>query len=153
MQCVSEIRRALGPASSDVLRTVHRRGYLFQPHPSPLPASTRPRDASASHASRDAPAARPEVEGARRRGLAVVPFRRSTGAVDRTFLDGVTNDVIARLARLRSFPVIARGTVFALRRIAADPKRIGGALGVAYVVAGVAEARGGKTRLQVELAS
>lgn len=153
VQCVSEIRRALGPAASDVLRTVHRRGYLLQPHPSSTPAGARRLDASASIGSGDAPAASQEVKEARRRGLAVVPFRRSTGAVDRTFLDGVTNDVIARLARLRSFPVIARGSVFALRRIADDPKRIGGALGVAYVVAGVAEARGGKTRLHVELAS
>lgn len=148
-QCVGEIRRAIGPAGGDLLRTVHRRGYLFLPNAPPTGATSG--GATISRDGGDALTSR--LPAPRRCGLAVAPFGRASGEVDRTFLDGVINDVIARLARLRSFPVIARGSVFALRRLAADPKRLGEALGVAYVVAGSARARGGTIRLQVDLVS
>lgn len=59
--------------------------------------------------------------------------------------------MISRLARLRSYHVIARGSTFALRHLADDPKAAGRALGVAYVFQGLARFHDGRIRLQVDL--
>jgi tetratricopeptide (TPR) repeat protein len=59
--------------------------------------------------------------------------------------------VISRLARLRSFHVIARGSAFALRHLAADPQAVGRALNVAHAVAGTASIDRGRVRLRLDL--
>jgi len=87
-----------------------------------------------------------------RASIAVMPFRsdtRMTGA----FADGISHDLISGLARLRTFLVIARGSTFALRDRLADPREIGGALGVAYTATGSVSRRGNRLRVSAELCS
>jgi DNA-binding SARP family transcriptional activator len=56
-----------------------------------------------------------------RASIAVMPFSVSIPA-DSGFADGLTHDVIIGLAKLRNLTVIARGTTFALRDRALDPR-------------------------------
>ncbi|TGS11123.1 transcriptional regulator, partial [Mesorhizobium sp. M1C.F.Ca.ET.187.01.1.1] len=65
--------------------------------------------------------------------------------------DGLTHDIITRLAKLRDFFVIARGSVFALadRRIA--PEEAGRRLKVDYVAAGTVRSAAGRLIVTVEL--
>jgi DNA-binding winged helix-turn-helix (wHTH) protein len=67
-QCITEIRRALGPAGRDVIRTVPRRGYLLSipaPNPDEPPA--------------EAPAAPGALPLPDRPSIAVLPFANLGG--------------------------------------------------------------------------
>jgi TolB-like protein len=151
-RCVHEVRRALGPEAAALLRTVPRRGYLFDmpPHAVSPAAAGNPADRAGGGAQEfphdgGAPNLRPD-------GIAVLPFVLAHGGPDDgRMLDGLVHDVISRLARLRSFHVIARGSAFALRHLAADPQAAGRSLGVAYALAGTAEVEDGRFRLHVDL--
>ena len=57
-----------------------------------------------------------------------MPFVESTdhGGVRGGVADGLTYDIITRLAKLRSLFVIARGSVFALAEAASGPRRPAG---------------------------
>ena len=109
--------------------------------------------------ARTAPAAAQGAPGEaaaapRRASIAVMPFAdRSAVASSRGGVaDALADDVITRLAKLRSLFVIAQGTVFALheRRIGAE--EAGRILNVDYVVSGSVRARGGRLGVTVELA-
>src|SRR5262249_35473523 len=67
-----------------------------------------------------------------RASIAVMPFSASIPA-DSGFADGLTHDIIIGLAKLRSLTVIARGTTFALRDRALDPREAGALLGISYM--------------------
>lgn len=92
---------------------------------------------------------------AHRASLAVMPFvDRTPGALLRGGLgDGLADDIITRLAKLRSMFVIAQGTVFALdeRRVAAE--EAGRRLDVDYVASGsVRREAGARLSVTVQLA-
>jgi len=156
-QCVRDVRRALGAEGASLLRTVPCRGYLFivpeacngqvaGVQPVTPAALAVPLVQAAPSPANPTPVLRPD-------GIAVLPFiLESSGEPgDGHLIDGLVHDVISRLARLRSFHVIARGSSFALRPIASDPQAVGRALGVAYAVAGTAEMQDTQVRLRVEL--
>ncbi len=153
VQCVHEVRQALGPSAAKLLRTVPRRGYLFEAGPEaagPLSANAaKPgagRDEELAGSLLEAPTA-----ALRRDGIAVMPFGLTSDPGDAHLLDGLVHDVISRLAKLRSFHVIARGSTFALRHLTDDPKAAGRALGVAYVCQGLARIQDGRIHVQVDL--
>src|SRR5262249_1833930 len=87
-----------------------------------------------------------------RASIAVMPFRSDT-RVTGAFADGLSPDPMSGLARLGTFLVIARGSTFALRDRLADPREIGGALGVAYTATGSVSRRGNRLRVSAELCS
>jgi DNA-binding SARP family transcriptional activator len=93
-------------------------------------------------------------EGQRRASVAVMPFvdGTSTEMQGRRVADGLTDDIITRLAKLRVLFVIARGTVYALgeRGIGAD--EAGRILNVEYVVSGSLRSQGSRISVAVELA-
>ena len=55
---------------------------------------------------------------------------------DEPFADGLTDELINALSRWRSFPVIARNSVFVYRGRDVDVRRIGNELGARYIVSG-----------------
>lgn len=103
----------------------------------------------------DSPIAAIESEPAatRRASLAVMPFAESAGGGFRGGLaDGLTHDIITRLAKLRDFFVIARGSVFALAERNIAPDDAGRRLNVDYVATGSVRALPGRFVISVELA-
>lgn len=144
-QCVHALRDGLGPSGSSLVRTVPRRGYLFD---LPKGAEARP-DAE----TREIPVGNPDQSSSRNSSLAVMPFATGPQIApeDRMWFDGVVNDVISQLARLRSFDVIARGSTFALRDLAVDPAGAGKRLGADYVLSGLVAPQGRGYRLGIEL--
>ncbi|HYD68598.1 BTAD domain-containing putative transcriptional regulator [Azospirillum sp.] len=92
-----------------------------------------------------------------RPSLAVLPFAtldgpaEGGGFADVVFGDGLAHDVLARLARLRPLFVIAGGSSFRFRGPHVDPRTVGRALGVRYLVAGTLRTHAGRLRLTVEL--
>lgn len=84
--------------------------------------------------------------------LAVMPFVEEAGEGTRGGLaDGFTHDIITRLAKLRDFFVIARGSVFALAEKTIAPEEAGRKLGVDYVATGTVRNTAGRLIVSVEL--
>jgi TolB-like protein len=77
-----------------------------------------------------------------------MPF---VGPSDDAVADGLTEDVITRLAKLRVLFVIARGTVYTLRARGIDPQEAARILGVEYVVSGSIRRDGLRVCVVVEL--
>ncbi|WP_202356975.1 transcriptional regulator [Mesorhizobium sp. 113-3-3] len=82
--------------------------------------------------------------------LAVMPFVDESGARG-GLADGFTHDIITRLAKLRDFFVIARGSVFALAEKAIAPEEAGRKLGVDYVATGTVGSTASRLIVSVEL--
>jgi DNA-binding SARP family transcriptional activator/TolB-like protein len=79
----------------------------------------------------------PSATGTRRASICVMPFvDRTSGATRGGFADGLTEDIITRLARLRSLFVIARGSVFALGERNIPAEEAARLLNVDYVATG-----------------
>jgi DNA-binding SARP family transcriptional activator len=108
---------------------------------------------------RPAPA-EPMVEGARvdcgprRASICVMPFvdRTSGEAVRGGLADGLADDIITRLAKLRILFVIARGSVFALGDRNVGPEEAGRILNVDYVVSGSVRRHQNRLFVVMELA-
>ncbi|CCF00409.1 Putative adenylate cyclase protein (plasmid) [Sinorhizobium fredii HH103] len=84
--------------------------------------------------------------------VAVLPFDNMSGETDQAyFADGLTEDIIANLARNPELQVIARNSTFALRGQAEDIRRIGERLGAGYVVEGSARRAGDQLRVVAQL--
>lgn len=143
-QCVHALRDGLGKAGPDLVKTVPRRGYLFD---LPLSAAA-PAGTAAGPTAGD-----PAILTPRQSSIAVLPFSAGPGVSpqDRLWCDAVVNDVISQLARLRSFDVIARGSTFALRHLASAVRLAGQKLGADYVFAGSVMPQGKGFRLQMDL--
>jgi DNA-binding SARP family transcriptional activator/tetratricopeptide (TPR) repeat protein len=89
----------------------------------------------------------------RRASLAVMPFldQANRGARRRALADGLTHDIITRLAKLRNLFVIARGSVFALAEQGIGPQDAGRRLNVDYVASGTVRHQAGRIIVTVEL--
>jgi DNA-binding SARP family transcriptional activator/TolB-like protein len=88
-----------------------------------------------------------------RASLAIMPFVQRTGhgLPGGGLADGLTQDIITRLARLRSLFVIARGSVYALAESGLGPVEAAQKLKVDYVTSGAIEVRSDGLSLTIEL--
>ena len=89
----------------------------------------------------------------RRASIAVMPFvdHEDPGGSKGGFADGLTHDVITRLAKLRSLFVIAQGTVFALGERSIGAEAAGRTLNVDYVTSGSVMRQADRIVVTVEL--
>lgn len=84
--------------------------------------------------------------------IAVLPFLNLSGDPDQEyFSDGVTEDIITALSRLRWFLVIARNSTFVYKGKAVDAKEIGRELGVRYLLEGSVRRSGSRLRISAQL--
>ena len=82
-----------------------------------------------------------------RPSIAVLPFENMSGDPEQEyFADGITEDIITGVSKLRWFFVIARNSSFAYRGKAVDVKRIARELGVRYVLEGSVRKGGSRVR-------
>jgi adenylate cyclase len=87
-----------------------------------------------------------------RPSIAVLPFNNMSGDPDQDyFADGLTEDVIAQLARFRSLFVIGSTSSFAYKDQTPKVQDVGRELGVAYVIQGSVRKAGNRVRITVEL--
>jgi DNA-binding SARP family transcriptional activator len=113
---------------------------------------------SQENSPRSADASREALAGAatakRRASICVMPFvdRTSEGASRGGLADGLTEDIITRLAKLRVLFVIARGSVFALGERNIPPEEAARLLNVDYVASGSVRRRNDRITVTVELA-
>jgi TolB-like protein/Flp pilus assembly protein TadD len=80
--------------------------------------------------------------------IAVLPFVNMSGDLEQDyFSDGIAEEIITALSRMRSLIVIARNSSFQYKARAVDVKQIGRELGVRYVLEG--SVRKAATRLRI----
>jgi len=84
--------------------------------------------------------------------IAVLPFQNLSGDPEQEyFADGMVEDIITELARLRWLFVIARNSSFTYKGRAVDVKQVGRELGVRYVVEGSVRRAGSRVRITGQL--
>lgn len=136
---VKSARRAIGDSgeAQRLIRTVHGKGFRFVGEVEFVGEAPAQVGAIATEAAAEAP--RPGHQPS----IAVLPFRTAeTGSVG-FVADGLADEIIADLARMRWLLVIARGSSFRFRGRDVDCREVGRALNVDYCLTGsIQESRG-----------
>ena len=97
-------------------------------------------------------ASKSESVRSNRPSIAVLPFANMSGDPEQEyFADGISEDIITGLSKLRWFFVIARNSSFAYKGKAVDVKRAARELGVRYVLEGSVRKGGNRVRITAQL--
>jgi adenylate cyclase len=149
---IAALRRVLGevPGGESWIATLPRRGYRFVgptvTKSEALVAATPTVDA----ATRPAPMmalALPDQPS-----IAVLPFENmSCDPEQGYFVDGMVEEIITALSRIRWLFVIARNSSFTYKGRAVDVKQVGRELGVLYVLEGSVRGAGNRIRISAQL--
>jgi adenylate cyclase len=84
--------------------------------------------------------------------IAVLPFQNISGDPEQEyFADGMVEEIITALSRIRWFFVIARNSTFTYKGHAVDVKQVGRELGVRYVLEGSVRKSGNRIRVTAQL--
>jgi len=172
---INAARTAVGDSgkSQAVIRTIARKGFRFVGDvsgalalagnaivlPSALggtPASTQTALAGLPQLQVSPPAV-PFADNAAmpfldRPAIAVLPFTNISGEGEQEyFSDGISEDIITALSKLRWFYVVARNSSFVYKNKSVHLSRIGEELGVGYVVEGSVRKDGDHVRITAQL--
>ncbi len=137
VQCITDIRKAIGERGHDALKTVTKVGYrLVSDVVSPAILRQPTVYARPIHP----------------RGVAVLPFANLSVDQDQDFLaDGLAEDVITALSGSPDLFVIARHSSFSFRGKIDDLGSVASELGVRYIVEGSVRKSGERLRVTVRL--
>jgi len=169
---INSARAAIGDSGDQQhwIRTIARKGFRFVGEVNEQHA---PKDASGSKTlaierHKGFPAAADpglEIAASREAGglptafalpdrpsIAVLPFDATSGDPELDgFADGLTEDIITGLSRIRAFWIIARNTMFTYKGRAIDVRTVGKELGVQYAVNGRVRKAEGRLRMTAQL--
>jgi TolB-like protein/class 3 adenylate cyclase/cytochrome c-type biogenesis protein CcmH/NrfG len=96
--------------------------------------------------------ASPAVSVPDKPSIAVMPFANMSGDPGQDyFADGITEDIITALSKLRWFSVLARNSSFPYKGRAVDVKQVGRELSVRYVLEGSVRRAGPQVRITAQL--
>jgi adenylate cyclase len=99
-----------------------------------------------------AAAARPALSLPDRPSIAVLPFQNMSGDPEQDyFADGMVEDIVTGLSRIKWLFVIARNSTFTYKGRAVDVKQVGRELGVRYVLEGSLRKAGDRVRITGQL--
>jgi serine/threonine protein kinase/Tfp pilus assembly protein PilF len=86
------------------------------------------------------------------KSVAVLYFENLSGAKEDEYLrDGITEDVITELSKIRGLKIFSRPTVLAFRDKSVTPAQVGNQLGAAYVLTGTLRRAGARLRINAQL--
>jgi TolB-like protein len=132
---INAVRRALGDdgATQRLVRTFTRKGVRFigevteRSDPAALPLPDKP-------------------------SIAVLSFLNLSGDPEQEyFADGMAEEIITALSRIRWLFVIARNSSFTYKGQSVDVKQVGRELGVRYILEGSVRKAGGRMRITAQL--
>jgi adenylate cyclase len=99
-----------------------------------------------------AAAPRPALSLPDRPSIAVLPFQNMSGDAEQDyFVDGMVEDIITGLSRIKWLFVIARNSTFTYKGRAVDVKQVGRELGVRYVLEGSVRKAAERVRITGQL--
>jgi TolB-like protein/Tfp pilus assembly protein PilF len=146
---INAARKAVGDSGSAqaLIRTIARKGFRFVGTVQTGAESAAPAEAAASPREPDAHAIMTD-----RPGIAVLPFINMSGdRAQEYFSDGISEDIITALSKLRWFFVIARNSSFVYKGRSVHINEIARELGVRYVVEGSVRRSGDQVRISAQL--
>jgi TolB-like protein/cytochrome c-type biogenesis protein CcmH/NrfG len=149
---INAVRKAVGDSgeAQRLIRTIARKGFRFvgevRAH-----AADDASQVTSKVGDRTDPS-HPPLSVSDRPAIAVLPFTNmSDDPAQDYFSDGISEDIITALSKLRWFFVIARNSSFIYKGKAVHLKQIGDELGVGYVVEGSVRKVGGRVRISAQL--
>jgi TolB-like protein/cytochrome c-type biogenesis protein CcmH/NrfG len=148
--CINAARTAVGDSgkSQKLIRTIPRKGVRFVGEVAEQSSGMRPADA-ANEVSDQPPRPLPVPD---RPAIAVLAFENMSGDREQDyFSDGISEDVITALSKVRWFFVIARNSTFVYKGRAVHIRQIAEELGVRYVVEGSVRRSGDRVRITAQL--
>ena len=150
---INAARKAIGDTGADqkLIRTIPRKGFRFVG--TVLTQLGRPdnEDSVAASADHVGPP-RSELPQPDRPAIAVLPFTNMSGDREQEyFSDGISEDIITALSKLRWFFVIARNSTFVYKGRSVHISQIARELGVRYVVEGSVRKSGEQVRISAQL--
>jgi TolB-like protein len=84
--------------------------------------------------------------------IAVLPFQNMTGDLEQDyFADGIVDDIVTGLSRIKRLFLIARNSSFIYKGKAVDVRQVGRDLGVRYVLEGSVRKAGTRLRITAQL--
>ncbi len=84
--------------------------------------------------------------------IAVLPFKNLSGDPEQEyFSDGITEDIITALSRIRQFFVISRNSTFSYKVTSPDVRRVAKELGASYILEGSVRKAAGRVRISAQL--
>lgn len=93
-----------------------------------------------------------EATAERNQSVAVLPFaNRSADASDQYFVDGIHDDVLTQLSKIRDLKVVSRTSVERFRDTTQSIQDIGAALGAGAIIEGAVQRSGERVRITVQL--
>ena len=154
-------RKAVGDSGKEqtLIRTLSRRGVRFvgdvstdhgtiQTRESPLMISRAETSASSDPRGPGTLA----LQASDRPAIAVLPFINMSDRPEQEyFSDGISEDIITALSKLRWFHVVARNSSFSYKGKPVHLKQVGDELGVGYVVEGSVRREGERVRITAQL--
>jgi TolB-like protein len=148
---ISAVRKAVGDSgeAQRLIRTVPRKGLCFV---GPVRQEQKPVEPvdDAPMVAMEPP--RAELALADKPSIAVLPFVNLSGDPEQEyFADGMVEEIITALSRIRWLFVIARNSSFTYKGHAVDVKQVGQDLDVRYVLEGSVRMAGQRVRIAAQL--
>jgi TolB-like protein/DNA-binding winged helix-turn-helix (wHTH) protein len=159
---IAALRRILDGVQSgqSCIQTVIWRGYRFvapvrrvEPAPLPIPSSISGNRGGRPDAEDGRVAALPAgLPTPDKPSIAVLPFANLSGDTEQDyFADGMVEEIITALSRIRWLFVLARNSSFTYKGQAIDVKQVGRELGVRYLLEGSVRRGGNRVRISAQL--
>ena len=127
--CLMEIRAVIGDRDRKVIRTVARRGYILE-----------------------APVTKESVAADDRVSILVLPIKDQSIDVNGEYIgDGLTEEIITELSKVRSLRVIARASAMRLKGAGIAVQEIAKELGVDFILDGSVRKWGDRLRVILQL--
>jgi TolB-like protein len=150
---INAARKAIGDSGDEqrLIRTVARKGFRFVGDVMEVPSS----DGAASLKAAPVPSDETPASALAlpdKPSIAVLAFLNLSGDPEQEyFADGVVEDIISALSRIRWLFVVARNSSFTYKGQAVDVKQIGRELGVRYVLEGSVRKAANRVRITGQL--
>jgi TolB-like protein/DNA-binding winged helix-turn-helix (wHTH) protein len=155
---INAARKAVGDSGAEqqLIRTMARKGIRFVGAVRILPEGGDSANAAVSPPGDvlepSGPVVSPFMPPTDRPAIAVLPFVNMSGEPEQEyFSDGISEDVITALSKLRWFLVIARNSSFSYKGKSVPMRQIAEELGVGYLVEGSVRKNGDCVRITAQL--
>ena len=148
---INAVRKAIGDAGNEqqLVRTIPRKGFRFIGE---VKEEEREHGPAPTVADPSVDVAHPALSLPSKPSLAVLPFQNLGGDPEQAyFADGVVEEIITALSRVRWLFVIARNSSFVYRDRSFDIKQVGKELGVGYVLEGSMRRAADRVRITGQL--
>jgi len=151
---INAVRKAIGDTGEEqsLIRTVPRKGFRFvgEVRDKKTSSEKAPSTQAINVAHEQATQLTSPLPD--KPSIAVLPFQNMSGDPEQEyFADGIVDDIITALSRMRWLFVIARNSSFTYKGRAVDVKEVGCKLGVRYVLEGSVRKAANRVRITGQL--